>query len=76
MVLFSLALAIIRTRKRRNWRKKIVSIVAEEFGKPDLPVVANFDVGHTDPQLVLPLGVKAEIDCVTKRIKLIDNWLK
>lgn len=62
--------------EKKELEKKIVSIVAKEFGKPKLPIIANFDVGHTDPQLVLPLGVKAEIDCEKKKIKLAESWLK
>jgi len=62
-------------KEKKKLEEKIVSIVAKEFGRPDLPIVANFDVGHTDPQLILPLGVKAEIDCKAKCIKLIENWL-
>lgn len=54
--------------------EKIVSIIAGEFGRRDLPVIANFDVGHTDPQLVLPLGVRAEINCPDQRIALLENW--
>ncbi len=53
----------------------IISVVATEFGRSDLPVIANFDVGHTDPQLILPYGVKAEIDCNRKTIRLIESWL-
>lgn len=55
--------------------EKIVSIVAKEFGKPDMPVIANVDFGHTDPQIVLPLGVKAEIDCENKGFRLVESWL-
>lgn len=55
--------------------ESIVSVVAKEFGKPDLPILANMDFGHTDPQLVLPLGVKAEIDCENKKFGLLENWL-
>lgn len=62
--------------EKKELEEKIVSIVVKEFGKPDLPIVANFDVGHTDPQLVLPLGVKAEIDCENKKVKLVESWLK
>ncbi len=62
--------------EKKELEEKIVSIVAREFGKPNLPIVANFDVGHTDPQLVLSLGVKAEIDCAAKQVKLVENWLK
>ncbi len=50
----------------------IVKVVAKEFGKPELPIVSNMDVGHTDPQLILPLGVKAEIDCPRKRFGLLE----
>jgi len=61
--------------EKKKLEEKLVSIIANEFGKPDLPIIANFDVGHTDPQLVLPLGVRAEIDCENKKIKLIEPWL-
>lgn len=62
--------------EKKELEKKIVSIVAQEFGKPDLPIVANFDVGHTDPQLVLPLGVRMEIDCTAKKIRLVESWAR
>ena len=55
--------------------EKLVSVVAKEFGRPNLPIIANVDFGHTDPQLVFPLGVKAEIDCANKKLKLIEPWL-
>ena len=43
-----------------------------EFGCGALPVVANLDFGHTDPQWILPLGVMAEIDCAAQRIRLLE----
>ena len=33
--------------------------VCEEYGLRELPIVSNLDFGHTDPMLVLPLGVRA-----------------
>jgi len=62
--------------EKKELEEKIVSIISKEFNRPDLPIIANFDVGHTDPQLVLPLGIKTEIDCLNKKIKLVDSWLK
>lgn len=62
-------------KEKKELEQKIVTIVSKEFGKTNLPIVANFDIGHTDPQLVLPLGVKAEMDCQNKKIKLIESWL-
>lgn len=54
---------------------RIVTIVSEEFGNNALPIVANFDVGHTDPQLILPLGVNARVDCSAQSISLTESWL-
>ena len=59
---------------KKELEEKIVTIVSKEFNRPDLPVIANFDVGHTDPQLVMPLGIKAEIDCPSRKISLIESW--
>lgn len=61
-------------QEKKELEEKIVTIVAKEFNRPDLTIIANFDLGHTDPQLVIPLGVKAEIDCKTRKIRLIESW--
>ena len=62
--------------EKKELEDKIINIISKEFNKPNLPVVANFDIGHTDPQLILPLGVKAEIDCQNKKVNLVETWLK
>ncbi|MDP6293699.1 MAG: LD-carboxypeptidase [Candidatus Woesearchaeota archaeon] len=51
----------------------LVDVVSVEFGRSDLPIVANMGFGHTDPQFVLPLGVKAEIDCAKRTLKLLES---
>lgn len=53
----------------------IKSIIGEEFEKPNLPIVTNMDFGHTDPQFILPLGAKAQLDCQGKKFKLVESWL-
>jgi muramoyltetrapeptide carboxypeptidase LdcA involved in peptidoglycan recycling len=50
----------------------IIDIIKGEFGNGTIPIVTNLDFGHTDPQIILPLGVKAEIDCLNKTLKLIE----
>jgi muramoyltetrapeptide carboxypeptidase LdcA involved in peptidoglycan recycling len=50
----------------------ILDVVAGESGREDLPIVTNVDFGHTDPQLILPLGVRAEVDCEARRIRLLE----
>jgi muramoyltetrapeptide carboxypeptidase LdcA involved in peptidoglycan recycling len=51
----------------------ILKVINKETKRIDLPIIANFDIGHTDPQFVLPLGIKMEIDCENKKIGLIEN---
>lgn len=52
--------------------KTIISVVNEEFGKTNLPIVTNMDFGHTDPQFILPLGFPAEINCKDKTFQLLS----
>ena len=47
-------------------------VVAGEFGKTALPIVSNLDFGHTDPQWILPLGVRAEIDVEARTLRLLE----
>lgn len=50
----------------------LVAVVAGEFGRDEMPIVANLDFGHTSPQFVLPLGVEAEIDCDRRTFGLLE----
>lgn len=51
----------------------ILSVVKDEFDKPDLSVVTNLDFGHTDPQFIIPLGAKAEIDPDRRSFRLLES---
>ena len=64
---------VIIRLKKNHLDKAIVTIVTKEFGHPELPILTNLDFGHTDPQWIIPLGVKAEIDCINKRFHLIER---
>jgi muramoyltetrapeptide carboxypeptidase LdcA involved in peptidoglycan recycling len=50
--------------------------VLKEFGKEELLVVTNMDFGHTDPQLVMPNGIKVRIHPKGKSFKLIESIWK
>ncbi len=50
----------------------VVKVVRDEFGRADLPIVANLDFGHTDPQWVLPLNAMAELDCGAQTFRLTE----
>lgn len=51
----------------------IRTVLSVEFNQPDLPVVANLDFGHTDPQWIMPNGILTEIDCSAKTIRLLES---
>lgn len=53
---------------RRIQRETVLKAV-REYNK-NIPVVQNVDFGHTDPQIVLPLGNKARISTSDKTIYL------
>lgn len=54
----------------------ILNVVKNEFGNSDIPIVTNMDFGHTDPQLIMPLGCKLEIDCERKKVSLTESPVK
>jgi muramoyltetrapeptide carboxypeptidase LdcA involved in peptidoglycan recycling len=50
--------------------KAIVRVVAEEFGRSDMPIVTRLDFGHTSPQMVIPNGGRMVVDPGRRRIWL------
>jgi muramoyltetrapeptide carboxypeptidase LdcA involved in peptidoglycan recycling len=75
------ALLIGRARDYSDEEKKILNetvlnVVRLEFKNDILPIITNMDFGHTDPQWILPLGIKAEIDCDAKSFKLVEKIFK
>jgi muramoyltetrapeptide carboxypeptidase LdcA involved in peptidoglycan recycling len=48
-------------------------VVTEEEGLADLPIITRMDFGHTDPMLVLPYGVLAEIDCDAQQLAIVES---
>lgn len=59
--------------ERKALHQVIVAVVAGEFGRDDLPIVAEMDFGHEAPQSVMPLGVTTEIDCVRRTVRLVEE---
>jgi len=51
----------------------ILKVVGTEFKNKKLLIVTNMDFGHTDPQWILPLGIKAEVNCKNKIFKLLEK---
>ncbi|HET7577650.1 MAG TPA: S66 peptidase family protein [Bacillales bacterium] len=51
----------------------VLSVIKEEFGAGELPIVMNVDFGHTDPKLIMPLGGKVRLDPVKNEITLLES---
>jgi muramoyltetrapeptide carboxypeptidase LdcA involved in peptidoglycan recycling len=47
-------------------------VVARRTEAAGLPVLANFEAGHTDPMITLPLGAPAELNATHKRLRLLE----
>jgi muramoyltetrapeptide carboxypeptidase LdcA involved in peptidoglycan recycling len=58
--------------QKAKLEENLIGVIAEEFGRPDLPVIANLDFGHTDPQMVLPLGLEVEVDADVPSLTLLE----
>ena len=56
----------------RELDEMIHTVVVGEFGASDLVIVTGMDVGHTDPQWILPLGVTAELDPIELTFRLLE----
>jgi muramoyltetrapeptide carboxypeptidase LdcA involved in peptidoglycan recycling len=60
--------------EKKDLYEALRRVVGIEFERPDLPVVANMDFGHTDPKMVLPLGGKVRIDCAAKEVCFLESF--
>lgn len=53
--------------------RALVGVVTGELGLSRLPIVAGMDFGHTDPFFVLPVGVRAELDCGARTFAIVES---
>jgi len=52
----------------------IIEVLGEE--NLDIPVLVNANIGHTDPQMVVPYGAMAEIDVKTGTFSILESGVK
>jgi muramoyltetrapeptide carboxypeptidase LdcA involved in peptidoglycan recycling len=51
----------------------VMDVIKGEFGADRIPIVVDFDFGHTDPKLILPLGTRVELNPNTNEIVLLES---
>jgi muramoyltetrapeptide carboxypeptidase LdcA involved in peptidoglycan recycling len=61
-----------RSRYAADQRAAVLRAVTEyrpgDGDNPGVPIVFNLDIGHTDPQIVVPMGGQVTVDLVEARI--------
>lgn len=62
--------------EKKNLNEIIFQVINKEFDLKKIPIITEMDFGHTDPQFILPLGIKAKIDCASRKFCLIEPWLE
>ncbi len=63
----------VSVEQMQEYHDGLLSVVRDEFGYSELPMVVNMDFGHTDPIMTLPYGVKACLDCETGVIDILES---
>lgn len=71
-VLFGRAMHYSDTEKA-ELDKVILSVIRDEFACSDVAIITNMDFGHTDPQLIMPLGCSVEVNCTDEIIGLAES---
>ena len=46
-------------------------LIYDYIGRPDIPVLAECDFSHCAPMLTIPVGVTAELDADSQKIRLL-----
>ncbi|MBD1584309.1 S66 family peptidase [Pseudoalteromonas sp. S16_S37] len=59
--------------EQKQLEDTIISVVKEEFGNEQLAIIANLDFGHTDPQVILPLGIECQVDTSSGKLTLLEH---
>jgi len=60
-------------QQNRELRQVVTQVVIEECGRTDIPILMDFDAGHTDPQRIVPFGIRMEIDSENSRVVLVEK---
>ena len=54
-------------------KQELREVVLERTRAYDFPIVCDVDFGHTAPQLTLPLGCRARLDALAKRLTVLES---
>lgn len=55
-----------------EWRAELREVILERTAPYHFPVITDMDFGHTAPQFILPVGVRAAIDTAARRFTIVE----
>lgn len=59
--------------KEESYKEIYRQVVGFEAGREDLPILYNVNVGHAYPIGIFPLGLRYEINCEQKTLRLLES---
>lgn len=57
----------------KEYKKIYQRLISKEANRPDLPILYNFNIGHTAPMCILPIGQKIRVDLDRKEVVFLDK---
>ena len=60
-------------RYSKQEEKEMIKIIKQRTADYNFPILINVDIGHTDPMITVPLGVRAKIDSSKNSFEIIEN---
>ena len=51
----------------------LLEVLKDRTKDLDIPIVYNFQIGHCEPVLTVPLGIEYELNTVEKTLKMLEN---
>ena len=54
----------------------MIKIIKERTSDYNFPILINVDIGHSDPMITLPIGVKIRIDSSQNLFEIKENGVK
>lgn len=54
---------------------KLIKMIEKKFKKYKIPILFNVDIGHTDPMITVPLGVRVKIDSKKGVFKFVESGI-
>ena len=59
-----------------EYKEAILTIILDEEGLTELPIIFNMNFGHTVPMFIIPYGALAEINCIEGKFSILEGGVR